>query len=259
MAIATINTSPVDSIEPNSNYYERDGMYTRLPIIHIALLIERKAKWAVEVILAEHPEFLGLIHWDFNKRIQFLTSLKALTEPEKGKFTLFQQIRNKLVHDMEANSLVNCFKVMGKNPDDVIFNLYPQDKGKDIPLEDRLFNAVQLLIDDIADLLMKIEDYVLKDIDKNARASQFLKGYETTISALSEVVERYQEELMRRVASTNEITSLEIARIPAEVFIRGNAEAQKKVRAAIKDRYNVDVASFEKASRDVTLPPSSKS
>lgn len=225
-------------------FWERDGMHIRVQVLHIALMIESKARWAVDFLLTENKEIGSLITWDFNKRIQFLTTLKALTTDEKGRFTLFQNIRNKLMHEIEAKSLEECFRLMEKEPKDAILNWYPQDVS--LPMEQQIYYAVQKLIDEIGTLLVKVENHVLKSVE-DAKAAHFTKGWEVTMLAIGDVASEFAFELKGRLAHGEAMTKDDVSMIPLITMKRANAEAQKRVNEIAKECYRIDV---EKAMQD---------
>ncbi len=225
------------------DYWDRDGMSLRVPVLQLALMIESKAKWAVDFVTSEQPELADMVSWDFNKRIDFLKSLKAFNADERGKFTLFQNIRNKLLHVLEARTLVDCFRLMGKDPNDAILNLYPQDKS--LPLEDQIHAAMQMLIDDIGTLLERIENHALQSIKENSRASHAWKGYECAILTMPDIAASYHNELKEHFAAGKSITVNEIATIPMKTMLMVRDEAHKRFRALLKERFNVDLDKFE--------------
>jgi hypothetical protein len=232
----------MDKRVTTGDYWERDGMGIRVPVLHIALMIESKAKWAVDFLLTENKELASLIYWDFNKRIQFLNSLDALNDNEKGKFTLFQNIRNKLIHDLDAKSLVDCFRIMDKKPEDTILNLYRQDKS--LPLEKQLYLAVQMLIGEIGNLLAKIEAFVLQST-KGSRAMHASKGYELVLLTLKDAVEQHSEQIKQHVRSGKPLSVEDADLIPVVLLLRVKDEAQKRFRKLLKEDYGVDLDKFD--------------
>lgn len=233
----------MDKRASTGDYWERDGMGIRVPILHVALMIEEKARWAVELLLAENKEIASMIYWKFDKRILFLTTLKALDTDEKKKFTDFQKIRNKLIHELGAKSLVDCYRLLKEDPKKTILKDYKQDES--LPLEDQLYRAVQMLIDDIGHLLAKIEQYVIDSV-KEAKAAHFLKGFEVTMLAVGDVATGISGELKKHFEDGGKMTIPQIPLIPMEMMLRANAEAQKRVRLMAKERYKVDMDAAEK-------------
>lgn len=225
------------------DYWDRDGMSVRVPVLQLALMIESKAKWAVEFVTSEQPELAGMVNWDFNKRIDFLKSLKAFNPDERGKFTLFQNIRNKLLHVLEARTLVDCFRLMGKDPNDAILNLYPQDMS--LSMEEQIHAAMQILIDDIGNLLQRIENHALQSIKENSRASHAWKGYECAILTMPDVASAYHKDLREHLATGKPMTVNEIAAIPEKTMLMVRDEAHKRFRILLKERFNVDMDKFE--------------
>ena len=179
---------------------------------------------------------------DERKRIQFLSMLDALTTEEKARFKLFQEIRNKMIHQLEARSLEDCFRLMEVDPQDKILNLYPQDKS--LPMEKRLYLAVQDLIDHLGNLLEKIEKFVL-DSTKDAKAAHASKGFEIALLTCGEVASTVSDKITAHLKAGGKMTAKEVVMIPLEVMEGTRVEAQKKFRAHLLERYGVDLAKAE--------------
>jgi hypothetical protein len=231
-----------DKRNSTGDYWDRDGMGIRVPVLHIALMIESKATWAVDFLLSDNKVLGSLINWDFNKRIQFLSMLDALTADEKARFKLFAEIRNKMIHELEAKSLVDCFQLMGVDPQDKILNIYPQDKS--LPMEKRLYEAVQDLIDHLGDLLEKIEKFVLEST-KDAKAAHASKGYEIALLTCGEVASAVSDRLAAHLKAGSKMSAQEVALIPFEVMEVTRFESEKKFRVHLLEKYGVDVAKAE--------------
>lgn len=247
-----VNTTTVDKKTEIRAYWKRDGMEIRTLVLHLALIIESKVRWCVEFLLTENKEIASLINWDFNKRIQFLTTLEALTEDEKGKFTVFQNIRNTMLHDLAAKTLVDCYRIMGKDPNDHILNRYPRNRS--LPLEEQIHKAIQLLIDDIGDLLAKVEKHVIDRVPKDAKAAHFFDGYTETITAVAEAAGEVSEEISKQLKGGEQLTASTVAWVAVAVMKRSNELAQKRTAAKAKDVYKVDLDEAEKNMNEKRAP-----
>ena len=221
-------------------FWNEDGMRLRTQVLHIALMIERKAREAVRNIVSSDEAFVAITEgWEFNRRIEFLTGLGALTTDEKGKFTRFQKVRNKMIHDFDAKSLTATYQILKLDPNDELLNLYDVKPG---PLEQQLSEAFQYLIDDIGNLLLKIEKHVREHIIKNSRTNDAIKGFEAAYLTLPDVAVELQKRLHDHFGKGGKMTASEVLDIPREMMDMLRVEGKKNFDAMLLERYRVDIS-----------------
>lgn len=233
-----------DERTSTDKFSEEDGMPLRTTVLHIALMVEKKAKWAVDVILPfTEEEAKSVTNLSFNQRIEFLTDLNVFDKKEKEHFGWFQNIRNKLVHHLDANTLEKCYQIMKQDPERTLLRDYPQDKS--LPMEQRLWNAVQELIDDIGKSLEKIEPYVRERINKKSAEVAVLKGLDVAIMTMLDVMAEVTGELVQRVNTGMPMKAPEVIEIPARMSKRVIDRVQKATREKIKTDYGLDLDMWE--------------
>lgn len=94
------------------------GFRNRNIILSSSLLIEKTTSSFIANLLGiNNPEnslTLGIKNsaFSFNQKIDLLIDLGALNTSDKRKFQLFMELRNKFMHVLEADSFVNCFKLL---------------------------------------------------------------------------------------------------------------------------------------------------
>lgn len=225
-------------------FNDEDGMPLRINVLHIALMVEKKAKWAIDVILPfTEEEARSITNLSFNQRIEFLTDLNVFNKKEKEHFGWFQSIRNKLVHNLDANTLEKCFQIMKQDPERTLLRDYPQDKS--LSMEERLWNAMQKLIDDIGKSLSKIEPYVKERIDKKSAEVAVLKGLDVGMITMLDVMAEITGELVQRVNSGKPMTVQEVVEIPALMSKRVIDRIEKATRDKFKTEYGLDLGMWE--------------
>lgn len=134
------------------------GMELRAMVLHVSLLVEQAAQSAVlQLLHVPSGESKVLSQLNFDQRVNLLTELRAMKPDDRNKFMLFKKIRNKLVHHLDAISMVRVFEVLNEDPRSSLFQLYPQDDRMD--LEARMRQALDSLIMDIARLSKDIQDH----------------------------------------------------------------------------------------------------
>lgn len=233
-----------DEQTSTDKFSAEDGMPLRATVLHIALMIEERSRWAIGAILPlSEDEIKVIIDLNFNQRIQFLTDLEVFTKEEKARFGLFQKIRNKLVHHIKANTLEKCFELLKENPEHTLLRDYHQDK--DLPMEERLWNAMQMLINDISKSLGKIEPYVNERIEKKSAEVAVLKGLDVAMMTMLDVMGEVTGELVKRVNDGRPMTRQEIIEIPARMSKRVTDRIEKSAREKIKTDYGLDLDELE--------------
>jgi len=137
---------------------EAMGMELRAMVLHVSLLVEHAAERAVMHLMGVPlGESKVLSQLSFDQRVNLLTELRAMKPDDKKKFMLFKRIRNKLMHSLDAISLVKVFEILNEDPRSSLFQLYPQDETMDF--EVRMRRALNRLIMDIGHLSKDIQDH----------------------------------------------------------------------------------------------------
>jgi hypothetical protein len=156
------------------------GFRNRNIILSSSLLIEKTTSSFIANLLGikkpENSLTLGIKSsaFSFNQKIDLLIDLGALNTSDKRKFQLFMELRNKFMHVLEADSFVNCFKLLdGKEA--FLFKLYPQYKDK--ADENNLKAASIRLADDVHQLTLMIIKKVLEKRYREEVKMSAVKGY----------------------------------------------------------------------------------
>jgi len=224
----------------SSKFHERDGMILRGAVLHIALMVEEKARWAMDLILRVGPDESKVIRdMSFNDRMQFLVDLKALDKEERKRFLILQRVRNKLVHHLQANTLEKCFELMAEDPETTILSDYPQPKG--LSREDELWNAMQELIDDIGNYLVKIEEYVKEKVTEDSKLTAESVGYFTFYEVFPETMAEVALGINQRYASGPPMSREEVLGLLLKVKDVLFAKAQVRWREKIKENHGIDL------------------
>jgi len=140
-------------------------MDTRIEILKISLLIEASISHFLGGLLSikdvRNSISLGnkSTALSFQQKINLLIDIGALNNDTKSKFQTFMEIRNQLIHNIEAKTFVSCFSFM-EGKEKYILKTYPQDpiEIKEIQLK----KAVECLSDEVfkysMDLIKKLKE-----------------------------------------------------------------------------------------------------
>ncbi len=156
------------------------GFRNRTIILSASLIIEKAtSRFIANLLGIKKPEnslTLGIKNsaLSFNQKIDLLIDLGALNVSDKSKFQLFMELRNKFMHVLEADSFVNCFKLL-EGKETFLFRLYPQPKNKNH--EKNLKAASMRLTDDVLQLTLMIINKVLEKRYRENIKMSVLKNY----------------------------------------------------------------------------------
>ena len=101
----------------------------------------------------------------FNQRIDFLIDMKVLNQNEKAKFQTFMEIRNQLMHNIDASSYEKCFQFLPSGKDKWILKQYPQQKNisKEESLESASLNLAKEVFGIVTNMYTSVEKKERKD------------------------------------------------------------------------------------------------
>lgn len=205
------------------------GFRNRNNILGTSLIIEKAtSRFIANLLGIKKPEnslTLGFKNsaLSFNQKIDLLIDLGALSASDKSKFQLFMELRNKFMHVLEADSFVNCFKLLdGKEA--FLFKLYPQYKDK--VHEKNLKAASMRLADDVLQLTLMIINKVLEKRYKENIKGSVVKGYLEASQNLIKILDAFIQYLKKSGVeiSSELLESIEKIREQKETIQKGVEE-----------------------------------
>jgi hypothetical protein len=127
---------------------------TRILLIRILRLNPSKHK-----AVGHSSRALGLV-----ERLQFLIDFELISEKEKTKILWLLQIRNQMMHNLEASSFVECLKYTdaGLNAESLLKAFPSPPKEKVLPIENRLHLAFGRLCRHVGDQFVGLPERVTK-------------------------------------------------------------------------------------------------
>jgi hypothetical protein len=209
------------------------GFRNRNIILGTSLIIEKAtSRFIANLLGIKKPEnslTLGIKNsaLSFNQKIDLLIDLGALNASDKSKFQLFMELRNKFMHVLEADSFVNCFKLLdGKEA--FLFKLYPQYKDK---IHEKNLKAASIRLgDDVLQLTLMIINKVLEKRYREEDKMSVLKNYLEANQNLIKILDAFIQYLKK---SGVEIGSKLLELI--EVIREQNETIQRRVRETLID------------------------
>ncbi len=202
------------------------GFRNRNIILGTSLIIEKAtSRFIANLVGIKKPEnslALGIKNsaLSFNQKIDLLIDLGALSAHDKSKFQLFMELRNKFMHVLEADSFVNCFKLLdGKEV--FLFRLYPQFKDK---VHEKNLKAASIkLSDDVLKLTLMIINKVLEKRYREDLVNGLSKQYLEFIPRLFTAIFQQQKALGMKINSEL-LEELEMIKEQIETLKKGVGE-----------------------------------
>jgi hypothetical protein len=159
------------------------GINQRVPILTYALLMESFTSIFLAKLLGINEDNTNTLSFgnkgtslSFSQKIYLLIDIQALSKNDKTKYLTFMEIRNQFMHNLGAESYVDCFSFLN-GKDTYILKQYPQEKN--LSREEQLSIATTQLADE---LLQKTINLIHNVKEKY---SEEIKKYEDLNSNLS--------------------------------------------------------------------------
>ena len=147
--------------------YKRDGMSIRTYVLHVALHMEERISKILGHLLGIDTDKSKVIGYrsnpiSFNQKVQLLIEIGTIEGDRFKDFQLMMEVRNMLMHQLDARSMVQCFHMIKeKDGNDSKKNkviALAEEKIKSSPLavtvdwneEDKLNLGVRLLFDRVS-------------------------------------------------------------------------------------------------------------
>ena len=205
------------------------GFRNRNIILGTSLIIEKAtSRFIANLLGIKNPEnslTLGSKNssLSFNQKIDLLIDLGALNVSDKSKFRLFMELRNKFMHVLEADSFVNCFKLLDAK-EAFLFKLYPQYKDK---VDEKNLKAASMkLADDVLQLTLMIINKVLENRYREDIKMSVVKNYLKIIPYYLKLLTEFnQSQKALGVETSSELLeSIEVIREQMETIQKGVGE-----------------------------------
>jgi len=150
----------------------------------------------------------------FTNKIQLLIEIDAIPKDEKKKFQTFMEVRNQFMHNIEAQSYVDCYNnIDGKEK--FILKLYPQNEA--LERESKLRFATNKLsvelIDIINTLPAKIFSKEMKALGSEL-AGVLLKKHKETSMSMQDI---FESKIKLKVDLNEGLTSEELMSLSQEI------------------------------------------